>query len=473
MGNVAAKQNDWAEAERCYREGLAIAELQGDIAAAATICNQLSIVARNTNHSNEAEGWLKRALEHLERLRPCSSEHALALNNLASLLVSEMRKGYTPKIRLNTARSYAQQALDIEEGLDVSSAPVIWATLEILSEIANLAGLFEEARNYHYRANETCAAFVGNREQIDREFGPLIANIAAAARGNARAQEEVITVLSDIEGSTLDFAVPIRRILAGERDWHSLTADLKPLNALLILRVLETIEDPKELQKIMPEDIIASLPSHFGKALESGDDSAIARAFEDLSPAEKDKVVDAISYLRVLDEEINETDAPTVASVLQRFEPLLQKIALVAVGNEGERELVEEMLADLETKGWKIREPVQHIWAGERDEKKLAIGLNDQDILLLERVLEIIAVEESKAILQSLARAIATVARGEITERSEIEDILTEMETNGWQLKEAIERIWAGERDALALTKELDEPETNLVKYILGIIVGE
>ena len=41
--------------------------------------------------------------------------------------------------------------------------------------------------------------------------------------------------------------------------------------------------------------------------------------------------------------------------------------------------------------------------------------------------------------------------------RAEIEPILAELEQKGWRLTEAVHRIWAGERDAEALTAGLDD----------------
>jgi hypothetical protein len=48
------------------------------------------------------------------------------------------------------------------------------------------------------------------------------------------------------------------------------------------------------------------------------------------------------------------------------------------------------VLADLETKGSHLKDPVDDIWAGKRDVAALVQSLNEQDTALVKRLLEII-----------------------------------------------------------------------------------
>jgi hypothetical protein len=172
----------------------------------------------------------------------------------------------------------------------------IWTTLHILADIANLEGRAEAAQHYHHRERETYAAFAGNRYHIDRQHGPLIAAIAAAARGDARARKAVEEVLPQLEARGWHIAAATQRIWAGERDWHSLIEDLGGQEALLVLRVLETIAQPTQ------EEVIASLPSAIREALESGDDAAFEQTLQALSLEEQRKVEEAMRYLQARDE---------------------------------------------------------------------------------------------------------------------------------------------------------------------------
>ncbi len=173
--------------------------------------------------------------------------------------------------------------------LDASSE--IWMTLNILANIADLGSQTEEARNYRRRERETFAAFEGNRYHIDRQHGQLIAAIAAAAKGDAEARAEVEARLPRLEEDGWKIAAATRHIWAGERDWHALVEDLDNQDALLVLRVLETIAQRA------PEEVIASLPAAVREALEHGDEAAFRQALEALSPEEQQGVLEAMRYL--------------------------------------------------------------------------------------------------------------------------------------------------------------------------------
>ena len=245
LGIVAQEQQEWAEAERYYRESLTIRERLGDWALATTTCNQLANVAQYAGRPvAEAEGWYKRALELDEQVHPGSPNHAGHLNNLANLLVSELQAGRAPVARLTEAKGYAERALAIMEKLDASSG--IWNTLGILAIIADLEGRTEAARNYHRRERENFAAFAGNRYHIDQQFKSLIIDIAAAAKGDTRARANVETALPDGEAKGWHITAATQRIWAGERDWHSLVEDVDRNSALLVLRVLETLQEQQE-----------------------------------------------------------------------------------------------------------------------------------------------------------------------------------------------------------------------------------
>ncbi len=289
LGMVAQEQEEWAEAERCYRESLALDEQLGNTVNAIMSCNQLANIAAKTERFGEAEGWYKRTLELDERVQPGSPEEAKTLNNFANLLMNEIQAKRASRTRLVEAKDYVKRALAILETLD-ASAP-IWSTLSILANIADLEGQAEEARDYHLRERETFAAFEGNRYHIDRQHGQLIAAIAAAAKGDAKAREAVEEVLPQLEEDGWEIAAATRRIWAGERDWHALVEDLDREEALLVLRVLETIAQPA------PEEVIAALPAAVREALERGDDAAFRQALEALSPEEQRGVLEAMRYL--------------------------------------------------------------------------------------------------------------------------------------------------------------------------------
>ncbi len=71
---------------------------------------------------------------------------------------------------------------------------------------------------------------------------------------------------------------------------------------------------------------------------------------------------------------------------------------------------------------------------------------------------------------EPLLQAIAAVARGDQSNREEIEATLLKLEENGRRFAEATRRIWVGERDAEALTAGLDEQDSALVRRVLELL---
>ncbi len=242
LGRVAQNQRMWTEAVRCYRESLALKERVGDIAGAANTCNQLAMVAEGVGCPAEAEGWYKGALERIERVEPGSMAQAKCLNNLAGLLVDEVRAGRATRSQLVEARRYAEQAQRIREQPGISAD--IWTTYGVLAKIAELEERPEGVRNYRRQERESYAAFAGNRYRIDQQHADLIEAIVAAARGDTQVQEAVAAKLPELEKHGWDVSDAVRRIWKGERDWQGLAEGLDGQNALLILRVLETLASP-------------------------------------------------------------------------------------------------------------------------------------------------------------------------------------------------------------------------------------
>ncbi len=71
---------------------------------------------------------------------------------------------------------------------------------------------------------------------------------------------------------------------------------------------------------------------------------------------------------------------------------------------------------------------------------------------------------------EPLLAAIVAVARGSVRQRHHIELFLPTLEAQGWQLNDAVQRIWAGERDLAALVAGLDEKSALLVRRVVEML---
>ncbi|KYF82566.1 hypothetical protein BE17_48075 [Sorangium cellulosum] len=237
LGIIFIQERNLDEAERCLRQSLKLKENAGDAAGAAGTCNQLGTVAHGAGRAEEAEDWYRRALRTFQDLKDAAHQ-AILLNNLAGLIQHEARAGRYPTSRLAEARALAEQCLKILRTLNESSE--LWKTLDILASIAEQEDDEDAARGYRREARETFAAFPGSRYHIDKRFGQLIqALAAAAAQADLRSQFEPL--LSKLEAAGWHITAPVRRLWAGERDWHALAEGLDPNSALIVLRVLETL----------------------------------------------------------------------------------------------------------------------------------------------------------------------------------------------------------------------------------------
>ena len=237
--SVESEQAILVESEQAYRESLKLSEQLGDDIAAAGTCFQLGILGERNGRYAEAKEWYTRALEMFERAAPGSHSLMVCLNGLAHLLTNT---NYPDRMaHIDEALRYAEQALQMAEKLPVEDKT--WTLYRVRATIAELEGHADTAELYQRREREVYAAFPPHRAEIDRIYGAFIANIAAAARGDgqARAQVDAELVPFDTNDQMRPIAIAVRRIMAGERDWHTLSKNIVPQNALALRLVLESL----------------------------------------------------------------------------------------------------------------------------------------------------------------------------------------------------------------------------------------
>ncbi|MDL1895111.1 CHAT domain-containing protein [Anaerolineae bacterium CFX7] len=109
-------------------------------------------------------------------------------------------------------------------------------------------------------------------------------------------------------------------------------------------------------------------------------------------------------------------------------------------------------------RGWNGDEAIRVVW--EMGREKVAGSKVERE-------------QEIARILQEfdpLLRAIAVVANGDERERKEIEELLPKLQEGNWQISDAVQRIWNGERDAESLTAGIDANSAMLVKRVLEYV---
>lgn len=165
-----------------------------------------------------------------------------------------------------------------------------------------------------------------------------------------------------------------------EEAFRAAVAALAPGEAGRVQAILAQLQE-----QATTEQLVEALPEDFRAAMANDDHAEAQRIFDGLPAREQDRVNQIMHLLR---QSHSEQDAPpSMTDVLANFEPLLQAAADVALGDHGSRAEVEQVLAEIESRGWQIAGPIRRIWDGERDAGDLTAGLDDQDALLVMSVL--------------------------------------------------------------------------------------
>jgi tetratricopeptide (TPR) repeat protein len=146
----------------------------------------------------------------------------------------------------------------------------------------------------------------------------------------------------------------------------------------------------------LTDDLLATLPPAIRGALERNDAAGLEFALSALNVAERELVVERLTAAGVIHSGGND-EAEQAAEALRQFAPLLEAIAAVARGEADERSEIELALDELERKGWRLREPVATIWAGERRLVQLTAGLDPLDRALVERVLSLVTTTDAQS----------------------------------------------------------------------------
>jgi hypothetical protein len=138
--------------------------------------------------------------------------------------------------------------------------------------------------------------------------------------------------------------------------------------------------------------VLASMPPAIRAAFELDGEAfshALREALQGLPTGQAEAALRRLQEAGVIGDGASPNDR--TKALLEQLEPVLQDIAAAARGDETRRASLKTLLVDLDTKGFKLHDPVQRIWAGDRDESALIAGLDEVDVQLVRRVLELLS----------------------------------------------------------------------------------
>jgi len=155
-------------------------------------------------------------------------------------------------------------------------------------------------------------------------------------------------------------------------------------------------------------EVIESLPPKVKAAFEMDGPEAVqafSEAMNELPDEESKEIIDKLSDAGIL------ASAPDEQEIIQAFDPMLRAIAAVAKGelDADVRLKILKDLAGLKSNGWKLDEPTNRIWDGERDQEALCQGLDPTHQELVGRILELIEAPSPDKVLAEMPQEIQDV----------------------------------------------------------------
>ena len=206
----------------------------------------LAIGYARSGRPEVAEIWYRKAIE-VGRKTDDLTRVSGSLFNLAVLLVQQPE-------RIVEAREVAEEALVIKKSLD-PNASQIWRVYELLARIAEMESRHEDAADYRRQARQAKRHFAGTRHELRRHYPVMVATVLAVAAPEHR--PALNELLVDLEGhGWTNLARTIQEILAGQRDFNVLCADLDLEDTMIVETILQAIDDPTTLDDLQPDDLI-------------------------------------------------------------------------------------------------------------------------------------------------------------------------------------------------------------------------
>lgn len=234
LGTAFVAAHQWEQAEQHYRESARLEEQRGNLAAASRSWNQLAAISQSAGKPEAAETWYRKAIE-VGRHTGDIPGLANRLSNFAVLLTSQGG-------RLAEARQLAEESLAIKQTMDPGAAE-IWETYAILAQIADQQSEPDQAAEYRRLARQAKRNFAGTAYEV-RRFAPLITIVVSALLGNDDVRTSVNELLQQLKEHNAELALPIERILVGERDVETLCQHAGLDASMIIETILAAIQDP-------------------------------------------------------------------------------------------------------------------------------------------------------------------------------------------------------------------------------------
>jgi tetratricopeptide (TPR) repeat protein len=339
LADVLTDQGRYAEAREHYEAALKIHQDQGNERDVAVNLGQLGSLALVQGDYAEARRRYREALDRFRALGETRTE-AIGWHQLGWVAEEEAGRatGERRADRLAEAETAYRESLRLEEA--IGDKALAATTANQLAIVAQMAGRLADAERWYHRAIEL---------------------------------KEQYSTPSDLATSLNNLAVlllAVHRRPAGERPaefaGRDLLAEAEEF-ARKALEIKEAIGD-LSLEPWTTYNILAGIAGARGNEAAARDWRRKERAAYVAFPG-------------------------NWARLARQWGPVVQAVAAAARGDKPARQAVEAAFEAMEAGGWRVSAAFRRIWAGERDWEALVEGLDDDDALIVKKVVEALAGE--------------------------------------------------------------------------------
>ncbi len=233
----------------------------------------------------------------------------------------------------------------------------------------------------HHRLAAALIALRLGSDQLDA----IVAQIGAAGRSRKPPSfSSIVDTMEQVNGLALQELLDT--LPGGGRNGDAAIADVWQR---VLARRTGGLEAGAGTQGDIPSGFWSALPAPVRRALTlEGDEMDIALRHA-LRSLPQDDARDVLARLH--DAGVMGGMSPEGRNrVADRFEVFLKGVVAVSLGDDRDREELEQLLPELERAGWHIMAPVLHIWDGRRDRAGLCAGLDPASTRLIERLLSLL-----------------------------------------------------------------------------------